>query len=218
VSCGKPLPSELRGTPESIPTAEVQPKLAKRSVFRDFIAALRRHWRSELPSVSPLQTAIGCSLSGNGMGVPKASTFYAGVSRSLGLHVFVYFQHSPKSWSVGEFAANIILSKIIDAPEVWFRWEPDDGGPLTEGCYRVGPLLGKGDKWWCLRQTFPTHPEQHWIAASYDNSTQVIADAVVDVTSDVRAVLERLEVLPKVPTPPKSKKSTRERRSKEMGS
>jgi hypothetical protein len=164
--------------------------VAKRSAFRDFIAALRRDWRSGLPGVLSVRTALGA---GGGMSVPRASTFYAGLSRDLGMHVFVYFQHSTKSWEVGQFTANVILSRHENAPEVWFRLAPEGGGEFAEGCYRLGPLLGQGDKWWCLERG-GSRDAGVWRAASYDDPAQVVSEAIADVTRDVRAILGRFRV------------------------
>jgi hypothetical protein len=111
--------------------------MAKRSVFRDFITALCKHWRAELPEVRPLGESLGPAL-------PKASTFYAGVAQPLGLHVFGNFQHSPKAWEVGQFIVNVVLSRSEGAPP-WPGGSlvPEAGRPFTEGRYRIGPLLGR---------------------------------------------------------------------------
>lgn len=215
VSCGKLLPDELRGTPDPI-VPPVEKPVAKRSIFRDFIAALRRHWRSVLPSVLPVRVALGYSASGNGMSVPKASTFFAGYSPDLATYVFIMFDHSTKPWEVGRFRTMVILSHRENAPVVWHKpWYPDDG-VLTEGAYDVGLLIGrKIQSWWCLRKDGISFTEIEWKPASYDDPTQVIVEAVADVTRNVLAVLEQLKVQiadaeldtsPEVPPPPKPKK------------
>src|SRR5688500_9748937 len=117
--------------------------MAKRSVFRDFIATLRKRWRDELPYIRPVEAALGPA-------IPNASTFYAGFSPRLGMHVFVNFQHSSKAWQVGQFTINIILSKREGSPEGWGGpFAPHDGMSFTEGSYRISGVLGHlKDKWW----------------------------------------------------------------------
>src|SRR5262249_31356376 len=113
--------------------------MAKRSVFRDFIAALNKHWTAAFPSIRPLERPLGLLL-------PKASSYYSGVAKPHGLHVFLNFQHSSKSWQIGQFTINIILSQEQDPHEV--RPElltPEDLDSLREGLYRIGPFLGGKD-------------------------------------------------------------------------
>lgn len=106
--------------------------MANRSVFRDFIAALRQHWRSELSQVNGIADSSGPTM-------PKACTFYLGLARQLELHVFANFQHSNKSWEVGSFTLNIILAKDRVAPtDCGLKFPPDDGVSFVEGSYRVG--------------------------------------------------------------------------------
>lgn len=165
--------------------------MAKRSVFHDFIAALRKDWRLRFPAIQPVKKALGAM---NGMSVPKASTFYVGMSPALGMHVFVNFQHSPKAWEVGQFTVNIILSKHEDAPEVWFKLSPDNAQSFDEGSYRIGSLLGRKDKWWHLKCSSPAVLTETWMPVSYGDEAAVLAEAVADVTSDVSAVLSKLGV------------------------
>jgi hypothetical protein len=165
--------------------------VAKRSVFRDFVAALRRDWRTHLPGVMPVSRPLG---TGGGMSVPKASTFYAGVSRSLNMHVFVNFQSSPKAWEVGMFTVNVILSERDDAPVVWFTLPPDDGRTFGEGSYRIGPFVGVNDKWWHLERGTSSAGVASWRAADYSDPERVIAEAVADVTRDIQVVLDRFAV------------------------
>src|SRR5689334_4071716 len=100
--------------------------MAKHSVFRNFIAALQAHWRSVLPNARPVEQSFGPTM-------PKASTFYAGFARPLGMHVFLRFQHSSKAWLVGSFTINIILSKREGAPEAFGApFAPIDGASFTE--------------------------------------------------------------------------------------
>lgn len=163
--------------------------MAKHSTFRDFITALRRRWRIELPYVQPAATSYGPMMA-------KASTFYAGVARPLGMHVFINFQHSCKAWQVGQFTVNIILSRHEGAPEgSGGPFAPDDGVSFTEGRYRICDLLGrKKDKWWHLKVDEPSIIREEWRPTSYDDYAIVLSEAVSDVTRDVREALEKLGV------------------------
>ncbi len=57
-----------------------------------------------------------------------------------------------------------------------------------------GESARKIQSWWCLRKDGISFTEIEWKPASYDDPTHVIAEAVADVTRNVRAVLERLKV------------------------
>lgn len=163
--------------------------ITKRSVFRDFIATLRTHWRLALPEMRPVGESIVPMM-------PKASTFYAGIADSLGMHVYVNFQHSSKAWQVGNFTINIFLSKREGAPEGYGGpFPPGDGVSFTEGSYRIGPLLGGKDKWWQLKvDSGHVGMEHWWRASSYDDQDMVLSEAVRDVTHDVRAALTKIGV------------------------
>ena len=162
--------------------------MAKQSVFRDFIAALKHHWRSELPGVTGIAHASGSAM-------PKASTFYLGFARQLELHVFANFQHSNKSWEVGSFTINIILAKDRVAPtDCGLKFPPDDGVSFVEGCYRVGSLLHGKDKWWQLKATRNLASRDAWRASSYSNPERVLTEAVIDVTQDVLAVVSLFKI------------------------
>jgi len=163
--------------------------MANASIFRDFITALRERWRSELPEVRPVADAFGPAM-------PKASTFYAGFSRQLGMHLFLAFQHSSKSWEVGSFTVNVVLSKREGAPKSdGGPFPPYDGAALTEGSYRIGHLLGRDDKWWLLTADSGPVGRVQWRAKSYCNRDAVLRTAADDVTRDVRAALAKLGVV-----------------------
>lgn len=164
--------------------------MAKQSVYRDFIAALTKHWRVALPSIHPLDQSFGPA-------IPKASTFYAGTAQPLGLHVYVNFQHSTNSWQVGQFTINMILSQREGPPGRWAGpFAPDDLASLTEGSYRISGILGrKGDKWWDLKGDGSPITSATWCATCYDDSDVVLRAAVADVTGDVQAALQRLGVV-----------------------
>jgi hypothetical protein len=161
--------------------------MRKRSVFRDFINSLRKHWATELPALRPIKDALGPTM-------PKASTFYAGVAHPLEMHVFVNFQHSCKAWQVGQFTINFILSKSEGPPEFWGGpWVPDDGVSFTEGSYRISNMLSRHrDKWWHLKDDDPPIITEAWRPTSYDDYEAVLAQAAADVTNDVRHVLVKL--------------------------
>lgn len=95
--------------------------------------------------------------------MPKASTFYAGVSESSGSHIFFNFQHSSKSWEVGQFTINVIVSSSEKPKRL--RHEvmiPEDARSIREGTYRIGPLLGGKDKWWRLKKDNPLYEDEEF--------------------------------------------------------
>ena len=71
----------------------------------------------------------------------KASSFYAGVSRRMQMHVFLRIQSAVKSWEAGQFTVQ---------PRAWGYTERT-GDDFPEGPYRIGHLAGKKDKWWHLQ-------------------------------------------------------------------
>src|SRR5690349_9296701 len=85
--------------------------MARQSVYREFMAVLRKRWKTEHPFICPLTKARGL--------MPKASTFYAGIAKPSGMHVFLYFQHSSKSWKVGQFTVNVVLAADELNPKSW---------------------------------------------------------------------------------------------------
>jgi hypothetical protein len=161
----------------------------KRSAFRDLISAVRKHWRTALPSVRQVDEPLDALMS-------KASTFYAGWSPKLGLNVFINFQHSTKAWQVGQFTINLVLSQTMGAPK-------HQGGPVvpenesgfTEGLYRIGSILGGKDKWWHLKDDETNLVTLAWRPKSYAAYEAILAEAVADVTRDVRLALEKLGVI-----------------------
>jgi hypothetical protein len=111
------------------------------------------------------------------------------------MHVFVNFQHSSKSWEVGRFTINIILSKREDAPEgCGGPCAPNDGVSFTEGSYRINGVLGRRyDKWWHLKADDAPIISEAWRPTSYDDET-VLIEAAADVTRDVCEVLAKFGV------------------------
>jgi hypothetical protein len=161
--------------------------MAKPSVFRDFITALRKHWQTRYPSVRPLTEARGT--------LPKASSFYAGVASPWGVHVYLYFQHSPKAWQVGQFTVNVVLASDEHNPSHWgSATNANDGSPFWEGPERIGYVIGKRDKWWRLKDRQRPIVPQTWCPSSYADPKVVIEEAVEDVSRDVLTVLQKLGV------------------------
>jgi hypothetical protein len=162
--------------------------MPRRSLFRDFLTVLRKRWRVEMPLVPPIDAPLGPSL-------PKASTYYAGMAPALGLHVFINFQHSPTAWEVGRFTVNLILSKTEGEPDGYGGpFAPGHWETFTAGSYRIGWLVGGMDKWWHLKDDKPTLVTEEWRPTSYDDPDSVFAEAVDDVTRDVRLALARIGV------------------------
>ncbi|HYO09573.1 MAG TPA: hypothetical protein VER17_11430 [Tepidisphaeraceae bacterium] len=172
--------------------------MAKRSVFRDFMTALKRHWRTALPGVEPLKAARGS--------LPMASTFDAGKVTGSEQRVYLCFQHNQKV--PGEFTVNVILAHDGEEPRYW-GVHPDEvrpGETLGDGPRRISQFLPhvRHDKWWHLKRD--EHyaefcrslghefklPNDYWRPASYDDEQEVIRTAVLDVTRDVQSTLEQL--------------------------
>jgi hypothetical protein len=164
--------------------------MAKRSVFRDFVTAIRKHWQTELPEVRPIPDSLGPQL-------PKASTFYAGVSTTTKLHVFINLQHSPKPWEVGRFTVNLILlGQPVAREMICHQFAPEDCSNFVEGSYRIGDLLSSEDKWWRLKEMDPEIQKELLIPRGFKGFGPVVSqvEAVEDVTRDVRHALTKLGV------------------------
>jgi len=159
--------------------------MEKKSLFREFIASLGKRWKAEHPSIRPLVEARG--------GLPKASTFYAGMINGSGKHVYLNFQHSSKSWEVGRFTINIVLSSDELNPDLYSQGEWT-GSDFKDGSYRIGHLIGKKDKWWHLKPDDDPVLADAWRPTSYAKPESVIFEAVDNVTSDVLHTLKLLKV------------------------
>jgi hypothetical protein len=141
-----------------------------------------------------------------GLHMPKASTFYAGKSQRTDFHVFFGFQHS--SNKPGQFTINVIMSKRHGQPKGWNIWFPEEGKPFTEGSYRIGEFVARRkDKWWKLKEeedygfsfAMPMNLIEDkltnlWCAKDYSDHDAVLAEAVENVTKDVKTVLKYLDV------------------------
>src|SRR2546423_195442 len=111
--------------------------MAKSSVFRRFITALKRHWRTELPHVTPLSERRGS--------LPKSSSFDAGVVQATGQHVYLEFQTSWKE--AGYFTINLVVvdkgrqvsTMTVGSPKDWLP-----GTRLEHGGHRIGHFVGDG--------------------------------------------------------------------------
>jgi hypothetical protein len=161
--------------------------MAKPSAFRDFIAVLRKHWRTDCPFI--LQPEAGCG------SLPKASTFYAGIARPDQMHVYLYFQHSSKSWEVGQFTINVVFSKDEKPPSLsHLCWTFEDCKTLGEGYVRIGRLVGSRDKWWHLKHDKSSVITEAWRPSSYASQDIVLQEAAEDVTRDVLSALRKLGV------------------------
>ena len=166
--------------------------MAKKSVFRDFTAALRKQWKKDYPSIRPIEKPFGT--------FPKASTFYVGMIKDTNMHVFLNFQHSCKSLGVGRFTINVVLSSDENNPTAGHGTR--SALDLAEGYHRIGFLVGSKDKWWHLKQDGDPILTQAWRPSSYENTDEVILEAIDDVTRDVLSTLRLLDV------PVKSETST----------
>jgi hypothetical protein len=157
-------------------------RMATKSIFREFIAILRRRWKKDAPYIRPLSESRGR--------LPKASTFYAGAIKRSGQHIYLYFQHSSMAWEVGQFTINVVLSADEYSPlmDTGNRC----GSSLSDGYYRIGGLIGTKDKWWHLKQDDDPIVTLAWRPSSYGDREVVLSEAVEDVTRDVLSVLSML--------------------------
>jgi hypothetical protein len=158
--------------------------MANKSIFRAFMSNLRKRWKKELPSISPLTGARGR--------FPKASSFYAGKSGYSGQHVHLYFQHSCKAWEVGQFTINVVLSLDEHNPQMSI---PKSSDPhFGDGYHRIGFLIGSKDKWWHLKQDGESILTESWRPSSYEDEHSVLSQAVDDVTRDIVSAMRVLDV------------------------
>jgi hypothetical protein len=158
--------------------------MAEKSIFREFIAALRKRWKEQVQFIQPLTEARGH--------LPKASTFYAGSIPRSSQHVFFYFQHSNKAWHVGRFTINVVLAADANNPRMASGTRT--GSDFSDGYYRIGFLVGKKDKWWHLKADKVSILTEAWRPSSYDDSQVVLREAVSDVTQDVLLAMRLLGV------------------------
>jgi hypothetical protein len=165
--------------------------MAKPSMFRDFMKALRKAWAKDLPSVRPGDES-------NCGEMPRSSTFNAGVAPPSGLHVFLHFDHSQKSWQVGQFRIGFVLSKKLGYPEKWaLPTTPIDPASFTEGSYY---LIHKynGKHWlgkvWHLVDNQAGVLTAPWFASNYADRELVFREAIADVTQEVTKALDQLGI------------------------
>ena len=159
--------------------------MAGKSMFHEFIATLRKRWKKEHLSIRPLTEARGR--------LPKASTFYAGVSRFSRQHVYLCFQHSNKAWQVGRFTINFVLSMDEQNPQ-WGIPKCEPASHFGDGSHRIGHLIGTKDKWWHLKQDDAPIITEAWRPSSYEKVDVILSEAVEDVTKDVLSALRLLDV------------------------
>ena len=152
-----------------------------KSVFQEFVKAVRTDWKTRFPWIQPVPIAYNPAM-------PKASTFYVGAGYRFARHLFLNIQYSSKSWAVGDFTVNVLFSSEMGAPTRWIGMslEPD-----PEGSHRIGSLLYRADKWWCLRPTGGHYPKV-WRPVSYADSKAVIGEAVEDLSRDVSQLFEQI--------------------------
>jgi hypothetical protein len=158
--------------------------MPNKSIFRAFITNLRKQWKNELPSIHPLTEARG--------NLPMASSFYAGLVRNSAMHVYLNFQHSNKSWEVGRFTINVVLTSDERNPGLGIR--TGSALDLAEGSHRIGHLVGSKDKWWHLKETDDSILIDNWHPSSYENVDLVLSEAAEDVTQNVLTTLRLLDV------------------------
>jgi len=183
-----------------------------KGLFSRFMRALRSEWRTVLPAAEGVPEAFSALM-------PKASTFHIpllGVPPGVSPHLFLVFQHNTQPWKEGQFTINVVVASRFGAPGRDNR-KPSTFGRGDEGHYRIGGLTHGKDKWWALTPgMFDDEPlvQRHvrvlsstgestirttsaksaimlWHPTSYDDERIVFAEAIADVTIDVRAMLGR---------------------------
>lgn len=155
-----------------------------KSIFVEFVKELAADWAQRWPAIVRVKESYGPAL-------PKASTFYAGSENALSRHVFLRFQHNPKSWNVGTFTVNVILSERRGMPSRWALPKYADLDRGVVGSYRLGSILYGADKWWCLLPNdWPFG--MAWKPSSYDDAARLRREAIIDVTEDVERFLRRI--------------------------
>lgn len=142
--------------------------------------------------------------------MPKSSTFYlrlGAVPEGVAPHLFLALQHSSKSWSVGHFTVNVIVSQSAEtiSKQAALPTKHAHFARGLEGRHRIGSLVHGKDKWWCLAPMpdwavdavkdiarggrSSTH-QLEWVPSTYDDDEIVFAEAADDLTVDVRRLLE----------------------------
>lgn len=154
------------------------------SRFEKLTKQLLRDLSSNYAFVRPLQSAMPPFL-------PKASSFYLGQSPKYGKHVFVNLQHSSKSWEIGAFTINVVLTAEYGAPRLRHQSKAEFSS-FEEGYYRLGTSTGPKDVWWCLLPREGEkiwHSSMHrefWVPSNFDDEATVLAEC----TASVRRFLE----------------------------
>ena len=160
-----------------------------KSVFQTFISEFARHLKTAYPFAQRLDKSFDVN-------IPKASSFYFGVSPMYGKHVIITFQHAPKSWDVGQFSINVHISEVFaPAADNWNRWK-DRYTTFGDGFYRLATAAGLPDLWWCLLPDAENRPRDTstghlWEPDSYDDPAAVIQQAVREVCQFLEAHLLR---------------------------
>jgi hypothetical protein len=154
--------------------------MAKKSAFQSFVRAFWADFSIGCPYAKRFEKTFCVTL-------PKASSFYLGVSPHFGKHVIVNFQHSPKAWEVGEFTINAHISSEFAPTTRFSAWTGFE--TFEDGMYRLAHVTTGIDRWWCLREKDPEYlPRdnahgQYWEPSSYQSEDQVISEAIADVRS-----------------------------------
>ena len=124
-----------------------------------------------------------------------ASTFYAGIAKASGFHIYLSFQHSSKAWEVGRFTLNVILANDAERPNSsGIADRAKDNSSFAEGPHRIGFIVGSRDKWWHLKDDGTPIGSIAWRPSNYSDFDVVVREAVEDVSRDVVVALGVLNV------------------------
>jgi hypothetical protein len=152
-------------------------------VFPRFVNHLADMWRTTLPGVIRLEVPMGPLM-------PKASTFYAGTGNPFEVHVFLNLQQNSKSWNIGQFTLNVLLSEGFGPPKQRLSQTAEFQNG-REGTYRAGSVLYAYDKWWCL---LPADEDRRrrWRPTIFDDEAVVFREVTADLTADAMKLFRLL--------------------------
>ena len=153
-----------------------------KSIFQSFTQEIWKVFKVKYPFISKIPKDIK-------LDIPKSSSFYCGLIDATDKHLYINFQHSPKSWETGMFTVNVYIASQID--------KIDFGGMLVEsflagndGQYRLGILKNENDKWWGLIKGNPKR-QHNWLPDNYDSEEETILSAIKDVCTDLEEAVFR---------------------------
>jgi hypothetical protein len=153
------------------------------SAFEKFNREFWKLMKIDYPFVARIDKAFCAS-------IPKASSYYIGISPIYRKHVTISFQHSSKAWEIGELTINVNIGAEYGsvAADNFNRWR-ERFKTFGDGFYRLAAAAEVGDKWWCLCPRNPSYSSRdnsrgnYWEPSSYDSEDVVLQECVVAVAA-----------------------------------